>query len=93
MEDHSDEEAASSGDSAVHSPCRKPRRWLTRKDNGKRKVSDSGTDRNELDQRELPLMGHSQRLGSVGLIQGSGSRSNGVFKNTVVIILRFRVWV
>ena len=38
------EEPASSGDSAVHSPRRKPRRRLTRKEKGKRKVSDSGTD-------------------------------------------------
>ena len=44
--DQSDEESASSGDSAVHSPRRKPRRRLTRKEKGKKKVSDSSTDRN-----------------------------------------------
>ena len=44
--DQSDEEPASNGDSAVHSP----RRQLTRKEKGK-KVSDSGTDRNESDRR------------------------------------------
>ena len=50
--DQFDEESGSSGDSTVHSPRRKPRRQLTRKEKGKKKVSDSGTDRNELDQRE-----------------------------------------
>ena len=50
--DQSDEETASSGDSAVHSPRRKPRRRLMRKEKGKKKVSDSGTDRNESDRRE-----------------------------------------
>ena len=45
--DQSDEEPASSGDSVVHSPRRKPRRWLTRKEKAKKKVSDSGTDRNK----------------------------------------------
>ena len=43
--DQSHEEPASSGDSAVHSPRRKPRRRLTRKEKGKKKVSDSDTDR------------------------------------------------
>ena len=43
------EEPASSGDSVVLFPRRKPRRRLTRKEKGKRKVSDSGTDRNESD--------------------------------------------
>ena len=42
--DQSDEEPARSGDSVVHSPCR---RRLTRKEKGKKKVPDSGTDRNE----------------------------------------------
>ena len=42
----------SSGDSAVHSPRRKPRRRLTHKEKGKKKVSDSGTDRNDSDRRE-----------------------------------------
>ena len=44
--DQSDEEPASSGDSAVHSPRRKPRRRLTRKEKGKTKVSNSGTNKN-----------------------------------------------
>ena len=50
--DQSDEEPASCGDSVVHSPRRKPRRWFTRKEKGKKKVSDSGTDGNESDRRE-----------------------------------------
>ena len=50
--DQSDDEPTSSGDSAVHFPRRKPRRWLTRKEKGKKKVSNSGTDRNESDRRE-----------------------------------------
>ena len=57
--DQSDEEPASSGDSAVHSPRRKPRRRLTRKEKGKKKVSDSGTDRNELDRHEFDSEGTS----------------------------------
>ena len=36
----------------MHSPRRKPRRRLTRKEKGKKKVSDSDTDRNESDRRE-----------------------------------------
>ena len=47
--DQSDEEPTSSGDSAVHSPRRKPKRRLTQKEKGKKKVSDFGTDRNEPD--------------------------------------------
>ena len=50
--DQSDEEPAGSGDSTVHSPRRKPRRRLTNKEKGKRKWSDSGTDRNESDRHE-----------------------------------------
>ena len=50
--DQSEEESASSGDSTVHSPRRKLRRRLTRKEKGKKKVSYSGTDRNESDRRE-----------------------------------------
>ena len=45
--DQAEEELASSGDSAVHSLRGKPRRRLTRKEKGKNKVSDSGTERNE----------------------------------------------
>ena len=36
----------------MHSPCRKPRRRLTHKEKGKKRVSDSGTERNESDRRE-----------------------------------------
>ena len=50
--DQSDKEPASSGDSVVHSPRRRPRRRLTRKEKGKKKLSDSGTDRRESDRRE-----------------------------------------
>ena len=52
MTSQSDEEPASSADSAVHSPRRKPRRRLTRKEKGKKKVSDSSTNKNESDQHE-----------------------------------------
>ena len=47
--DQSEEETANSGESAVHFPRRKARRRITRKEQGKKKVSDSGTDRNESD--------------------------------------------
>ena len=50
--DQSDEEPTSSGDSAVHSPCKKPRRRLTRKEKGKKTMSEYGTDRNESDRHE-----------------------------------------
>ena len=50
--DQSEVEPASSGDSVVHSPRRKPSRQLTRKKKGRKKVPDSGTDRNESDRRE-----------------------------------------
>ena len=36
----------------MHSPCRKPRRWLTHNEKGKKKMSDYGTDREESDRRE-----------------------------------------
>jgi hypothetical protein len=45
--DQFDDEPASSGDLAVHSLRKKPRRWFTRKEKGKGKVSDSDTQRNE----------------------------------------------
>ena len=57
--DQSEEEPVSSGDSAVQSPRRKPRRRLTRKEKGKKKVSDSGTDRNESDRCESDSEGTS----------------------------------
>jgi hypothetical protein len=41
--DQSDDEPASSGDSAVHSQRRRPRRRFTRKEKGKKKVSDADT--------------------------------------------------
>ena len=47
--DQSDEEPASSGDSVVHSSRKKPRRRLTPKEKGKKKVSDSGMNRNKSD--------------------------------------------
>ena len=50
--DLSDEEPGSSGDSVMHSPLKKPRRWFSRKEKGKKNVSDSDTVRNELDRRE-----------------------------------------
>ena len=50
--DKSDEEPASSGDSVVHSPRRKPRRWRTRKEKGKKKMLEHGTDKGESDRRK-----------------------------------------
>ena len=50
--DQSNEESASSGDSVVHSPRRKPRRRLTRKEKGKKKMLEYDTNRNESDRRE-----------------------------------------
>mgnify|MGYP000400278799 CR=1 FL=1 len=50
--DQSDVEPASSGDSVVHSPRRKPRRRLTRKEKGKKKMSEYNTDKDESDRRE-----------------------------------------
>ena len=50
--DYCEEESASSGDSVVHSLCRKPWRRLTRKEKGKKKALDSITNRNESDRRE-----------------------------------------
>jgi hypothetical protein len=43
--DNSVDEPASNGDSVVHSPRKKPRRWFTRKEKEKKKVSDSDTQR------------------------------------------------
>ena len=50
--DQSGEESASSGDSTMHSPCWKPRRRLTRKEKGKKKMPEYGSETDELDQRE-----------------------------------------
>ena len=50
--DQSDEESVSSGDSVVHSPCRKPRKRLTCKGKGKKKMPEYGTDRGESDRSE-----------------------------------------
>jgi hypothetical protein len=43
--DQSDDEPASSGDSAMYSPRKQPKRRFTCKENGKRKVSDADTQR------------------------------------------------
>ena len=45
--DQSDVETASSGDSVVHSPRNKPRRRLTRKENGKKKMPEYDSERDE----------------------------------------------
>jgi hypothetical protein len=50
--DQSDDEPASSGDSAVNSPRKKPTRQFMRKEKGKKKVSDSDTQRDESHRRE-----------------------------------------
>ena len=47
--DQSEEETASCGDSVVHSPRRKLRRRLTRKEKVKKKMSEYSTDKDELD--------------------------------------------
>ena len=49
FDDQFDEKPASTGDSAMHSPRRKPRRRLTRKEKGKKKMLESGTDKNKSD--------------------------------------------
>ena len=36
----------------MHSPRKKPKRRLTRRDKGKKKMSEYGTERGELDRRE-----------------------------------------
>ena len=53
----SEDDSVSSGESAVHSPRRKLSRWLTCKEKGKKKVSDSGTDRNESDRHDSDYEG------------------------------------
>ena len=50
--DQLDEESESSADSIVLSPCRKPRRRLTRKEKGKKYMPEYDTYRDESDQRE-----------------------------------------
>jgi hypothetical protein len=45
--DQSDDEPASSGGSAMHSQRRNRRRWLTRKEKGKKKVSNTDTQSDE----------------------------------------------
>ena len=49
----------------MHSPCQKPRRWLTHKEKGKKKVSDSSTDRNESDRCEFESEGTGDRSSKV----------------------------
>ena len=68
--DQSEEESASSGDSAVHSPHKKPRRRLTRKEKGKKKTPITariGTSRIEVN----PTL----RRATMGLREGSPHRS------------------
>ena len=48
----SDEESASSADSAVQSPRRKPRRQLMRKEKGKKKMLEYDTEMDESDRPE-----------------------------------------
>ena len=50
--DQSDAESMSSGDSVVHSPRKKPRRRLTRKEKGKKKMPEYDTDKDESDRSE-----------------------------------------
>jgi hypothetical protein len=50
--DQTDEEPASSGDSVVHSLRKLPKRRFTRKEKGKKKVSDADTQMEESCQRE-----------------------------------------
>ena len=46
------EEQVSSGDSVVHSLCIKPRRWLTCKEKGKKKMTKYDTDRRKSDSKK-----------------------------------------
>jgi hypothetical protein len=62
--DQSDEEPASSGDSAVHSPCKQPKRRFTHKEKGKRKVSDADTQRDE--SRQCEADSEAQGAGTSG---------------------------
>jgi hypothetical protein len=72
--DQSDDEPASSGDSAVHSPRSKPRSRFTRKEKGKKKVSDSDTQRDESHRRESDS--EAQGVGT------SGEKSTSVEKTS-----------
>ena len=50
--DKSNAESVSNGDTVMQSPRRKPRRRLTRKEKGKKKMPEYGSETDELDQRE-----------------------------------------
>jgi hypothetical protein len=69
--DQSDEEPASSGDSAVHSPRKQPKRRFPRKEKGKRKVSDADTQRDESRRREADS--EAQAAGTSGEKSVSGN--------------------
>jgi hypothetical protein len=69
--DQSDEEPVSSGDSAMHSPCKRPKRRFTRKEKGKRKVSDADTQREESCRREADS--EAQGAGTSGEKSVSGN--------------------
>ena len=77
--DQSEEEPTSSGDSALHSPCRKLRRRLTCTQKGK-KVSDSGTDRNESDSEGTG--DGSSKMKTVSTEKASTSANNRLRRST-----------
>ena len=69
----------------MHSPRRKPRRRLTRKEKGKQKVSDSGTDRNVSDRHESDSEGAddgSSKVKSVSTEKASTSANERLRRST-----------
>ena len=69
----------------MHSPRRKPRRQLTRKEKGKKIVSNSGTDRNESDRRESDSEGTgdgSSKMKSASTEKASTSANERLRRST-----------
>jgi hypothetical protein len=69
--DRSDKEPASSGDSVVHSPREQPKRRFTRKEKGKRKVSDADTQRDESCRREADSEAQGARISAEKSVSGN----------------------
>jgi hypothetical protein len=78
--DQSDEEPASSGDSAVHSPRKQPKKRFTRKEKGKRKVSDADTQMDKSCRREADS--EAQAVGTSAEKSVSGNRRLHRFART-----------
>jgi hypothetical protein len=68
----SDEEPASSEDSAVHSPRKQPKRRFTRKEKGNRKVSDANTQRSESCRREDDSEAQGAGTSAEKFVSGTG---------------------